>query len=175
MNDPLDELLTPPSAPEDGTKLRQALLARSTDVLRRRRRLRQVAGVGALAACFLAGMATMRWFPPAPVVQIVYREAEPHTEPTPQLNNDNPSETAVAVENRALDATDRRERGELYRKAAELYRSNGDYANWVRCKGNALDEGTSEDLIVTPDYDSITIVMKRERQKKESRDARIVD
>jgi hypothetical protein len=175
MNDPLDDLLTPRHAPDDGAELRHDLLARSTSLLRRRRRLKRVAWVAALAACNGAGLVTMHWLAPEPAVQIVYRDAESPRDTPPGPKRETPPETAVAVENRALDATDRRERGELYRKAAELYRRDGDYANWVRCRGNALDEARQEDLAVTPDDDSVTIALKLERQKKEKRDARTLD
>ncbi len=79
------------------------------------------------------------------------------------------------MENRALDATDRRERFELYRKAAHLYRGKGDYANWVRCEGNALDEAGKEDLAVSPDDDAVLIALKLERQNKEKSDAHKLD
>jgi hypothetical protein len=177
MNDPLDDLLAAPPASADGTKLRQELLARSTGVVRRRRRLRQVAAGVALAGCFVAGMVTMRCLtPPAPELLVWDTRPQPPNETLPEPKRDAPiPETAVAVEYRALDATDRRERFDLYRKAARLYRGKGDYANWVRCEGNALDEAAKEDLAVAPDDDAVLIALKLERQKKEKSDARNLD
>jgi hypothetical protein len=178
MNDQLDDLLTPPPSPSDGTTLRQELLARTTGVLRRRRRLRQIAWVGALAACFIAGMVTMRWCTPlAPAVVAVNTQPDPKIEtlPEPKADAPTPPETAVAVEYQALDATDRRERFDLYRKAARLYRGKGDFANWVRCEGNALDEAAKEDRAVSADDDAVLIALKLERQKKEKSDARNLD
>ncbi len=168
MNDPLDDLLTPHPAPADGAKLRQAILVRSTGVLRRRRRLKQVAWGLALAACYLAGMGTTRWFTPTPVPQTV--QVTP-PEPQPEVPAAPPS--ATALEYLALDSTDHR--AELYRAAAERYREQGDLAAWVRCQDNALDATKQEDLAVSPDDDFVTIALKQDRQKQEKRDARKLD
>jgi hypothetical protein len=171
MNDPIDDLLALPVAPLDDAKLRLEILRRCTTVLRRRRRLRQLGWAAALAACFLAGMLTMRWFtPPAPpqVIEVVVAPPEPKKETPPQVVL-----SAVAVENLALDSPDRST--ELYRLAAELYRKQGDLASWVRCQDNALETGKKDDLTVSPDDDFLTIALKQERQKKEKRDARHLD
>ena len=168
MNDPLDDLLAAPAARDDGAKLRQTILRRSTGVLRRRRRVKQAAWGLALAACYLAGMGTMRWFMPVPAPQIV--EVTP-PEPKPEAPVVPPS--ATALENLALDSTDRR--AELYRAAAERYRAQGDLAAWVRCQDNALDATKKEDLAVSPDDDFLTIALKQDRQKQEKRDARKLD
>jgi hypothetical protein len=174
MNDPLDQLLGVTPAPDDG-KLRQEILQRSTAILRRRRRLKQLALAACLPACFLAGMATMHWFIPAPQQQVVFLETDPKHETLPEPKKE-PAPTplsALAMENKALDSPDHR--AELYRQAAELYRQEGDYASWVRCKDNALSEAKSEDLEVKPGDDFLTIALKKERQKKENHDARRVD
>ena len=52
--DPLDTLLQPPSGDGDDA-LRRRLLERTTRALRRRHRLRIVARIAALVACFVAG------------------------------------------------------------------------------------------------------------------------
>jgi hypothetical protein len=173
MNDPLDELLAPPREPDDG-RLRQEILRRSTAVLRRRRRLKQLVLAASLPTCFLAGMVTVRWFAPPPQQQVVYVQAEPKPEilPEPKKEPAVPL-SAVAMENKALDSPDHR--AELYRQAAELYLKEGDYASWVRCKDNALGEAKKEDLQISPDDDFLTIALKKERQKKEIQDARRVD
>ncbi len=174
MHDPFDELLAVPPAPDD-SKLREEILRRSTAILRRRRRVKQLALTASLAACFLAGMVTMRWFSPAPPQQVVYVEfdAKHDTLPEPMKEASPISLSAVAMENKALDSPDHR--AELYGQAAELYLKEGDYASWVRCKDNALSEAKKEDLQISPDDDFLTIALKKERQKKENRDARTVD
>jgi hypothetical protein len=174
MNDSFDELLAAPAAPDDG-QLRQEILRRSTALLRRRRQLKQLALVMSLPACFLTGMAAMYWLNPATKQRVVYVEAEPRRDPPPVPKQETPMVplSAVAMENKALDSADHR--AELYRQAAELYRKEGDYASWVRCRDNALSEATKEDLQISPDDDFLTIALKKERQKKENRDARTVD
>jgi hypothetical protein len=174
MNDDLDALLAPPPLPPEAAAFRQAVLERTTAVLRRRRRLKQVAWVCGLAACYVAGMLTMRWITPSPIPQVVEVQPEPkHEQPEPKKETAPRPLTAVAVENLALDSTENR--AELYRQAAELYRQQGDYANWLRCKDNALDAAKKADLAVAPDDDFITIALKRDRQKQEKNDARHVD
>jgi hypothetical protein len=174
MNDPLDELLARPPAADDG-KLRQEILQGSTAILRRRRYVKQLLLAATLPACFLAGMVTMRWFGPAPQQQLVYVEigAKKEALPTPGKEPPLPTLSAVVMENKALDSPDHR--ADLYRQAAELYLKEGDYASWVRCKDNALSEAKKEDLQISPDDDFLTIALKKERQKKENRDARTVD
>ena len=67
MSDPVDDFLNRGSPPAGNEHFQAALLRQTTRLLRRRQRLRQLAYLGALAACFLAGMATMHWLtPPAP-------------------------------------------------------------------------------------------------------------
>jgi hypothetical protein len=173
MHDPVDELLTVAPAPDDG-RLRQDILHRSTAILRRRRRLKQLALAASLPACFLAGMMTMWGFAPTPQQQVVYVEIEPKHETSPEPKKEAPTPmSAVAMENKALDSPDHR--ADLYRQAAELYLKEGNYASWVRCKDNALSEAKKEDLQISPDDDFLTIALKKERQKKENRDAHRVD
>ncbi len=163
-SDNTDDLLAPRPTLEDSGPLRQVVLLRTTGVLRRRRRLKQLVLVGACAACFAAGMVTMRWWTPtAPQVVQVRPDEKPETARPEAVS-------ALAQENRALDAPDARTRSEGYNKAAELYRQQGDFADWVRCKDNALDDAPREDLIVSAEDDFLTIALKRERQKKENRD-----
>jgi hypothetical protein len=174
MNDPLDDLLSAHPGPDD-SQLRQDILKRSTGVLRRRRRLKQLVLAATLPACFLAGMVTTYWLRPAPQQRLVYVEMAPTKDALAQAKQETPVIllSAVAMENKALDSPDHR--AELYRKAAELYLKEGDYASWVRCKDNALSEARSEDLQISPDDDFLTIALKKERQKKENRNERTVD
>src|SRR6266481_2377404 len=63
--DPLHDLLTRPTPTADAA-LRQALLSQTTRVLRRRLYVRRAGQVAVLAACYLAGVFTMRgWVTPA--------------------------------------------------------------------------------------------------------------
>src|SRR4051794_28349654 len=73
-----DRLLAPPPLPADRATLREDLFSRTAGVLRRQRRLRALAVVAALAACYGAGLLTMRWAltpaPPTPVDRPARRE-----------------------------------------------------------------------------------------------------
>src|SRR5438094_1423332 len=93
MTDPVDDFLDRGFSAGGSDSLQSALRERTTRLLRRRRRLKRLAYLGALAACFLAGMATMHWLtPPAPAEPtaappvIAARKAEPavNVEPMPR-------------------------------------------------------------------------------------------
>ena len=94
MTDPVDDFLDRGFSAGSNDPLQAALRERTTRLLRRRRRLKRLASVGALAACFVAGMATMRWLtPPAPAIEppaappvLAARKAEPavNVEPMPR-------------------------------------------------------------------------------------------
>ena len=71
QDDDIDGLLALPRESTENAKRKQATLALTTGVLRRRGRLKKLAWVGGLAACYLAGMATMHWATPAPERQVV--------------------------------------------------------------------------------------------------------
>src|SRR5438874_710401 len=65
--DACDELLTPAAPPPADEAWRQALFLRSSGVLRRRLWGKRAGFAAALAACYLAGLATMRlWTPQTP-------------------------------------------------------------------------------------------------------------
>src|ERR1700726_4080344 len=93
-----DELLAPPTALSEPTALREQILRRTTRWLRWRRRLRRVALVSALAACWVGGMFTMRWLSPPPNPVVAHQEA-PANEPTPQPA---PAPSALAIEWKAI-------------------------------------------------------------------------
>src|SRR6266566_4020761 len=65
--DTFDDLLTAGGLPAADETWRQDLLRRTSRVLRRRRRWKRAGFVAALAACYVAGLATMRlWVPRTP-------------------------------------------------------------------------------------------------------------
>src|SRR5216117_3102855 len=65
--DAFDDLLAAEGLPAADETWRQDLLRRTSRVLRRRRRWKRAGFVAALAACYVAGLATMRlWVPPTP-------------------------------------------------------------------------------------------------------------
>jgi hypothetical protein len=166
MNDP-EVFLTPATPPAcDGT-LREALRTRTTTILRRRRRLKQLGYAAALAACFAAGMAAMRYaLSPAldPAPQVVRQRPGP--EKAPETPPEPPAVVqAVALEWQAFDAPGGR--AELFRQAGDLYVSQGyDPHAALRCYRNALDSGSADDLRISAADNWLLMALKNDRQKE---------
>jgi hypothetical protein len=159
--DPLSDLLAAPSAPGDGP-LRTELLERTRRVLWRRRLGRRAGWAAALAACFAAGLLTMRVLTPRPAApaEVVRQPETPrHDEPAP----------ALMKEWQAFDSTDRR--AELYREAGQRYvKEEGDPESALRCYAQALEAGGPAELALRSDDDWLLMTIKNARQK-EIRDA----
>src|SRR5262245_63607479 len=102
MNDPpvsppddVEAFLRPPPPFPGAERLRQSLLQETTRLVRRRRRLKRLALAGALAACYMAGVLTMRLgmaSAPPPETDLVQKpggkekekEENPSREPPPR-------------------------------------------------------------------------------------------
>jgi hypothetical protein len=159
--DSLDELLTPPVG-QLGDVVRRDMLARTTRVLRRRRRVSQLTRLACLAACYVAGMLTVYDFrpetsPPAP------RPIAPSTSPS------RAGTSALALEWRAIDHPE--QAGTAYRAAGDRYLAeNADPGAAARCYGSALSAGPAEDLTIDPNDSWLMMAIKDARQK-EARDA----
>src|SRR5439155_25138782 len=152
MSDALDDFLDRGSSYPPDDHLRQALRGRTTRVLRRRRRLKKVGLAVAFAACFAAGMATMRFLltpqtaeqPPAPAPLVVEKKAEPAPAMMPQ--------TATVLEWQARAQPDQRS-ARLRQAAAKYLEEEFDYAAALRCYTQALDAGGPQALESSPDDD----------------------
>jgi hypothetical protein len=162
--DPLDRLLAPPPLPAGAADLRQDLLGRTSRVLRRRRRLRTLAWAAALAACYGAGLWTVRRLAaPAPRPGAPEVARQPDAPPPPPAPAAPPS--ALAVEWRACDEGDRQ--ATLYREAGDRYLDEeNDPRSALRCYGNALDAGTEQDLAIAPSDSWLLMAIKDARQKE---------
>jgi hypothetical protein len=154
--DPVDALLTPTSGPINDV-FRHDVLTRSTAVLRRRRRLRRLTRLTALAACYVAGLMTLHDVRPvatpgtAPVIQAAIPDEIPNS--------------AVALEWEALDHPD--QSAPLYRAAADRYLTeDADLQGAVRCYGNSLTRGNTEELTIEPTDSWLLIAIKDARQKE---------
>jgi hypothetical protein len=166
-----DSLLAPqPDAVPEG--FQWLVLEQTLGVLRRRRRLRRLATVAALAACFLGGVLAMRFFG-SPVVpptseqreEIVQRQPEPNF---PLTSSPKSADSALALEWQALDSPTRRP--DLDRKAGDRYLTeNLDARSALRCYDRALDGNA--DLTVSADDSWLLMAIKDARQK-EKRDAK---
>lgn len=181
--EPLDELLRPPAPPPAGAPLQQALLLRTTRRLRLRRRLKRAGLMASLAACYLAGVLTVR-LGTAPaakpkgseVARKPFRdgnekripaprpgggEAEPKKNPEPPAEE---AESALALEWRALDTPARR--AELYRRAGDRYLAENDLASALRCYRGALAAGSAKDRAVAPGDNWLLLIAKQQRTKE---------
>jgi hypothetical protein len=157
-SDPTDALLSSASTPA-GDVFRQSVLVRTTAVLRQRRRLRRLARLAALAACYVAGLMTMHG--PRPV-------ARPDPEPV-DASATLPAapSSALALEWEALDHPDRGTT--LFRAAGDRYLADqADVQAAVRCYGNALDDGSAEDLTIESTDSWLLIAIKDARQREKS-------
>jgi hypothetical protein len=158
--DPVDALLAAPSASASDF-FQQKVLARTTAVLRRRRRFKQLARLTGLAACYVAGLLTMHGsrpvepLGPAPVVTA----AAPPTEAV----------TALDLEWEAIDHPE--QAGTLYRAAGDRYLAvDTDPGAATRCYGNALENGPAEELTIQP-TDSWLLMAIKDARQREKQDA----
>lgn len=174
MHDPIDQFLaadfTGPSAPG----LRGAVLAQTTRALRRRRIARRVALVGALAACFLAGMATMLAWQmqdsPKEIARVIAPEEKPLPGPLKKAapsTRPEPPPSLVDLEWRAFDA--RENRAALFFAVARRYlEEQNDYESALRCYRQALDAAPKDGLAIRPDDDWLVMALKEARQKEDN-------
>jgi hypothetical protein len=161
----MDSLLSPQPAGDGPEPLRRLLLARTTGLLRRRRQLRWLALAGAMAACFAAGMLTMRLLTAAPPVpaaheEVVKRPSEPSPAPPPAV-----PESALALEWQSVDSP--QPRRDLDRRAGDRYLAeDGDVQAALRCYERALAGATDEELAISSNDNWLLMAIKDARQKE---------
>lgn len=167
--DPVDSMLRPPSPPEN-EPLRQAVYTQTQCVLHRRRRLRQFAYAASLLLSFAAGAGVMRMATRtefgddengraggvSPLILPSHQGADAPRSPTP--------DSALDAEWVAFDSTERR--GELYRQAGDHYKDENDLQSALRCYSNALDNGSEQDLDISPKDNWLLMAIKSARQKE---------
>jgi hypothetical protein len=145
-------------------------------VLRRRRRLKRIGLVVALAACYLAGLATMRlWLappvtanaPPAQNAPEVAKETPPRPAPGPaaQSPEDNPHLPADVLE-RLGELAAREKQAELFRRAGDRYLEGDNLPSALRCYRLALDCGSEKDLAIAAEDSWLLMSLKDARQKE---------
>jgi hypothetical protein len=171
----IDDLLGPGGRPAPDL-LRQEVLARTTQVMRRRRWWRRASVGTALAACYLAGVLTARLGGPGPapvaVPEAAKGEAGLLDRPAKPAGDQVPDEprmasSAVDLEWQALDS--REDRPDLYRLAGERYEQAGDVASALRCYQQSLSQGDTEKLTVSENDNWLLIALKEARQKEQHR------
>ena len=170
MYDPVEDFLERKSAPSPPPQLREDLLRQTTGLLRRRRRWRRAGFLAALAACYLAGLVTMRLLPTTVGREshVVVKEAPPPDQkkqpaPSPVVEV---KKGAVALEWKALESKENQ--GELYRQAGNRYAQDNDWESALRCYGRSLDATSDEDLKISPDDDWLLMAIKNSRRKEKT-------
>ncbi len=177
-SDPVTNWLAEPPALTPGGALKQAVWQRTRSVLRWRRWLRRSGYAAALAACYAAGLLTMKYLPASPATApsaLTRTDADPgppvvtpreEVRP-PQPSDENPA-SPVALEWQAVDS--RKQRPDLYRLAGDRYLEAGDIQSAIRCYRNMLDVAPEEDQRISPQTDNwLLIALKGDRQKEKRR------
>jgi hypothetical protein len=183
--DPVDDLLRPNLPPPDD-RLRHELLVRTTRLLRRRRRLRYLTIAAAMAACYLAGVLTVR-LGTAPEDgpgrgdlardstgpkqdQTVRPKRAPRPPVRPEKESPPRPDVQVAVKDlewHAFESTDRARRFELYRRAGDRYLAeSNDVQSAIRCYRGALDAASEKDRTISVNDNWVLMAVKQERQKE---------
>ena len=161
--DPLEGMLRPPSPPENEA-LRQVVYTRTRRVLRRRH-MRQCAYAASLLMSFAVGAGVMRMTISGERGASAPRFFAPENRGADAPRSPIPDDSALATEWTAFDSTEHR--AELYRKAGDRYMEDeNDPLSALRSYGNALDNGTEQDLTISTDDNWLLMAIKDARQKE---------
>lgn len=170
---PADEFLESPLPQPANLLFRDNLRNRTTKLVRRQRWVRRARLVVAMAACYLAGVLTMRYTMPTqhiPPPEVVHQPPPPAVPEVPA-----PAPIAVAavpestldLEWRAFEATE--ERAELYRLAGDRYlQQEDDLQSALRCYRQALNASPDEKLAISAGDTWLLMALKESRQKEKT-------
>ncbi|HEV3258580.1 MAG TPA: hypothetical protein VG013_17020 [Gemmataceae bacterium] len=177
--DGIDDFLEKGLPLAGGEHLRPALLTATTRVIRRRQRVRQIGLLAALAACYAAGLMTVRLAMPPPQAHELERVQEtprpvdktgPVPAPAVRPSQAERHAPALTVEWQAVDS--RVKRPDLFRRAGDRYLEEaGDFQSAVRCYRSALHDGAEEDLTISVDDNWLLMALKqaKEREKRHAK------
>jgi hypothetical protein len=172
--DEIDDLLTPKRLPAEPPDLRVTIEHAAAGVQRRRRWLIRGRKMAILAACFLAGAATMKYWlaseSPQPIM--VERSPTPEPEETPPPADPYRNDPPERLEKWAFVQSGGK-RADLYRRAGDGYLLREDVENAVRCYRRALDTGSAADLVIRADRDTWLLMSLKVARQKERSDARV--
>jgi hypothetical protein len=179
--DSLEQFLKTRVSSDTAEPLRQALLQQTLHRLRRRQRAKRLATVAALAACYAAGLVTMRlWMQPAtrPAPQFVLHQhsentleappretARPHPSdavPVAPLQETEAEASPLVLER--LAAASKTRRAQLYREAGDRYLENqGDMQGALRCYALALEAAPDAELSISAKDSWLLMALKKAR------------
>jgi hypothetical protein len=173
MPGPLDDFLEQAPTRPASAELRDALLHRTSALVRLRRRIRMLAVAAALAAAVMIAAAIVWLRPPgaatAPDEQPVAQKQSPPApppapSPAPSPRAPPPEQqtrpTAVALEWQAFDAP-REQKAALYRQAGDRYVEDADdVPSAVRCYGQAVRNASNQELAFNRDDNWLVMALK---------------
>jgi hypothetical protein len=179
--DPIEAFLGQGSGEKTNEKLRRLIQQKTLGVLRRRRWLRRGGWLAGLAACYAAGILTIQLWPRPDVgtqVAIAPEEntvgqpgiAPPASEPR-NPTTDQPPETALALEWKALDSIEKRP--DLFRLAGDKYLEDNNIESATRCYRGALDNASDQDLKISVNDNWLLMSLKQAKQE-EKRYAKLI-
>ncbi len=160
--DDLDDLLRPNESsapPELQDHLRRLTMLR----VRRRSYVWRLAFAAALAACYVAGAATVRLFQTAPQTVVVVERipAEPVQASPPTLQPQSPRDLEIAAEQ-----ADGAESAHLFLEAGRRYGNDwNDWQSALRCYRNALDLSSEVPVIDPKNDDWLLAKLKTDRRE----------
>jgi hypothetical protein len=154
-DDSLDAALRPNAGLTGAAKLREAVLARTTGLIRRRRRTRRCILATALAVCYAAGLATAALRTPAD-----QRTTSPViVSSLPMKSNDPPSGEAVAAKLTRKES--------VRRDADQCLLERGDVKEAVRRYDLFLKLASADDRAISPGQDSWLLMALKDARSKE--------
>jgi len=169
MNHHPDDFLDRDFTCDPREALKNALLRRTTLIIRRRHHLRRAGIAGLAAACYLAGIATTWFVVPRAAVRdntisppVLVAENPPKPSPPPEQ----PPERPEVYELQALTAAPA-ERSMKFRKAGDLYLSqSSDYASALRCYTASFNAAGDDALEFSPDDNWLVMAIKNARYRE---------
>jgi hypothetical protein len=168
---PAEKLLDAPLPPQVATELRGTLFAQTTRVLRRRRRLKQIAYIAGLVGCYLLGAATMllgmaRIHREAPAALEVVEAITGNAGSVHSISPRDPDSPIPASVLERMAQSCEGNRSDFYRQAGDRYLADGDYGSAVHCYSRSLDAGCEKDLVVSMDDNWLLIQLKIARREE---------
>ncbi len=180
-SDPIEGFLTQDRQGNSNENLRRLIQQKTLGVLRRRRWLRRGGWLAGLAACYAAGVLTMRLWPAPDVSTQVAIAPEKNAVSQPSMappaseprnpTTDQPPETALALEWKALDSTEKRP--DLFRLAGDKYLEDTNIESATRCYRGALDDASDQDLKISVNDNWLLMSLKQAKQE-EKRYAKLI-
>jgi hypothetical protein len=171
QNDPLDAMLARKGELCGDENLRQAVLANTLGVIRRRRRLKRCAMAATLLGCYLAGIATVAFWQPGimnpakpSTPQIIAHTQLPSN--AAQTTALSPAEELAAI--KAYKPSAPRSRFEVLRREGDRYLQDPEKLQLaVRTYSNALKYASAGQRAISPEHDTWLLMALKDAQFKE--------